>query len=119
MLILDDDHEYDAHVVDAYATALRKRPNVAFTVQSPPSQLRFAASFPIAFGSRGVGVKFDTVSSGRLADYAEKASEIEPTCRIVDDIVVSRATPESRSTSRLGRGVGRALSETLPRATRG
>ena len=92
VLVLDDDKEYDARVVDAYANALRARPDVAFTVQSPPSQLRFNASFPIAFGSRGVGVRLRVINDdggAALADFARRAYAAEPTCKKVDDIVVS------------------------------
>ena len=87
LLVLDDDHEYDSRVVGAYAAALRRRPAFAFTVQSPPSQLRFNASFPVAFGSRGVG--FRRATADGLAAFHARAVAAEPLCRVVDDIVVS------------------------------
>ena len=89
LLILDDDHDYSPHVVERYALALRTHPDTVFTVQSPPSQLAFRPRFPVAFGSRGVGVRIDLALDGALAAYAQMAARLEPTCRVVDDVVVS------------------------------
>jgi hypothetical protein len=89
LLVLDDDHEYSPHVVERYSKALRASPSTVFTVQSPPSQLAFRPRFPVAYGSRGVGIRLDLALDGALAAYAAMASRLEPTCRVVDDIVVS------------------------------
>ena len=116
LLVLDDDHEYDRGIVGAYAAALRREPGTAFTVQSPRSQLRFDPSFPIAYGSRGVGLRTGLALDGALAAYARRALRLEPTCRVVDDIVVSaflalrRGVPvrdvPGFATSRLGLVIG-------------
>ena len=89
LLVLDDDHEYNQHVVERYSKALRASPSTVFTVQSPPSQLNFRPRFPVAYGSRGVGIRLDLALDGALAAYAAMAARLEPTCRVVDDIVVS------------------------------
>jgi len=47
----------------------------------------FPAAFPVAFGSRGVG--FRLAATEGLAAFAAAAASAEPTCRVVDDIVVS------------------------------
>ena len=79
----------ERHIVERYAAALRAEPGTVFTVQSPPSQLAFRPRFPVAYGSRGVGIRLDLALDGALAAYAAMASRLEPTCRVVDDIVVS------------------------------
>ena len=90
LLILDDDHEYDAGVVASYADALRAAPDVAFTVTSPPSEHKgYDPRFPIAYGSRGVAMRLDLALDGSLANYAAKALRLEPLCRVVDDLIVS------------------------------
>ena len=87
--VLDDDHEYNPACRGGYSKALRASPSTVFTVQSPPSQLNFRPRFPVAYGSRGVGIRLDLALDGALAAYAAMASRLEPTCRVVDDIVVS------------------------------
>ena len=74
VLIIDDDHEYDPGLVQRYSEALHRDPDVAFTVQSPPGELKFEASIPIVYGSRGVGVTFDLLCDG----LPEFASEVGP-----------------------------------------
>ena len=88
VLVVDDDHEYDPSLVAQYSAALRRAPDVAFTVQSPPRELKFQASIPIVYGSRGVGVTLDLLRDG-LPEFASAAFELEPICRVVDDVVVS------------------------------
>ena len=61
-----------------------------FTVQSPPSQFfGWRPRINIAYGARGVGMRVDLALDGALAAYYETAVRSEPTCRVVDDIVVS------------------------------
>jgi hypothetical protein len=90
LLVLDDDHVYKRHIVERYATALRAEPDTVFTVQSPPSQfIGWRPRVPVAYGARGVGMRLDLALDGALAAYAATAARLEPTCRVVDDIVVS------------------------------
>ena len=42
-----------------------------------------------AYGARGVGMRLDLALDGALSEYAAAAFSKEPTCRVVDDIVVS------------------------------
>ena len=87
---MDDDHVYKRHIVERYAAALRAEPDTVFTVQSPPSQfIGWRPRMPIAYGARGVGMRLDLALDGALSEYAAAASIKEPTCRVVDDIVVS------------------------------
>ena len=87
---LDDDHVYKRWMVQRYAAALRAEPDTVFTVQSPPSQFfGWRPRFNIAYGARGVGMRVDLALDGALAAYYETAVRSEPTCRVVDDIVVS------------------------------
>ncbi|KAJ1463277.1 hypothetical protein M885DRAFT_504906 [Pelagophyceae sp. CCMP2097] len=87
-LVVDDDHEYDPDLVRKYSAALHRDPGVAFTVQSPARELDFEPWFPIVFGSRGVGVALATLRTG-LVDFYRDAIAFEPTCRLVDDVVIS------------------------------
>ena len=90
LLVLDDDHVYKRHIVERYAAALRAEPDTVFTVQSPPSQfIGWRPHMPIAYGARGVGMRLDLALDGALSEYAATAFSKEPTCRVVDDIVVS------------------------------
>jgi len=90
VLVLDDDHVYKRHIVERYAAALRAEPDTVFTVQSPPSQfVGWRPHMPIAYGARGVGMRLDLALDGALSEYAAAAFSKEPTCRVVDDIVVS------------------------------
>ena len=90
LLVLDDDHVYKRHIVERYAAALRAEPETVFTVQSPPSQfVGWRPHMPIAYGARGVGMRLDLALDGALSEYAAAAFSKEPTCRVVDDIVVS------------------------------
>ena len=90
LLVLDDDHVYKRHIVERYAAALRAAPDTVFTVQSPPSQfVGWRPHMPIAYGARGVGMRLDLALDGALSEYAAAAFSKEPTCRVVDDIVVS------------------------------
>ena len=90
LLVLDDDHVYKRWIVQRYAAALRAEPDTVFTVQSPPSQfIGWRPSVPVAYGARGVGMRLDLALDGALAAYAATAASVEPTCRVVDDIVVS------------------------------
>ena len=90
LLVLDDDHVYKRHMVERYAAALRAEPDTVFTVQSPPSQFfGWRPRINIAYGARGVGIRTDLALDGALAAYYETAVRSEPTCRVVDDIVVS------------------------------
>ena len=90
LLVLDDDHVYKRWVVERYAAALRAEPDTVFTVQSPPSQFfGWRPRINIAYGARGVGMRVDLALDGALAAYAATAASVEPTCRVVDDIVVS------------------------------
>ncbi len=90
LLVLDDDHVYKRWVVERYAAALRAEPDTVFTVQSPPSQFfGWRPRINIAYGARGVGMRVDLALDGALAAYAAAAARLEPTCRVVDDIVVS------------------------------
>jgi hypothetical protein len=90
LLVLDDDHVYKRWVVERYAAALRAEPDTVFTVQSPPSQFfGWRPRINIAYGARGVGMRVDLALDGALAAYAATAARLEPTCRVVDDIVVS------------------------------
>ncbi len=90
LLVLDDDHVYKRWMVQRYAQALRAEPDTVFTVQSPPSQFfGWRPRINIAYGARGVGMRVDLALDGALAAYAATAARLEPTCRVVDDIVVS------------------------------
>jgi len=90
LLVLDDDHVYKRHIVERYAAALRAEPDTVFTVQSPPSQfIGWRPRINVAYGARGVGMRLDLALDGALSEYAATASIKEPTCRVVDDIVVS------------------------------
>ena len=90
LLVLDDDHVYKRHIVERYAAALRAEPDTVFTVQSPPSQfIGWRPRINIAYGARGVGMRLDLALDGALGEYAATAARVEPTCRVVDDIVVS------------------------------
>ena len=90
LLVLDDDHVYKRWMVQRYAAALRAEPDTVFTVQSPPSQFfGWRPRIDIAYGARGVGMRVDLALDGALAAYAATAARLEPTCRVVDDIVVS------------------------------
>jgi hypothetical protein len=90
LLVLDDDHVYKRHIVERYAAALRAEPDTVFTVQSPPSQfIGWRPRINVAYGARGVGMRLDLALDGALNEYAAAAARVEPTCRVVDDIVVS------------------------------
>jgi len=90
LLVLDDDHVYKRHIVERYAAALRAEPDTVFTVQSPPSQfVGWRPRINVAYGARGVGMRLDLALDGALSEYAATAARVEPTCRVVDDIVVS------------------------------